>query len=66
MFLNYKANTFDIRDESITLSQFTTPLTPKVKPSTKVDTYQNLVEETNSTLKVSLSLSMVSYSFNVC
>lgn len=59
-------NTFGFRDESITFPQLTTPLTPKVKPSPKVDTYKNLVEETNSTLKVSLSLSMVSYSFNVC
>ena len=68
VILNYKGkdkgNTFDVRDESITLSQLTTPLTPKVKPS-KADTYKNLVEETNSTLKVSLCLSMVSYSFNV-
>ncbi|CAI6359115.1 unnamed protein product [Macrosiphum euphorbiae] len=50
VILNYKGNTFDNRDENITLSQLTTPLTPKVKPS-KGDTYKNLVEETNSTLK---------------
>ncbi|XP_003243190.1 uncharacterized protein LOC100571575 isoform X2 [Acyrthosiphon pisum] len=44
-------NTFGFKDESITFPQLTTPLTPKVKPSPKVDTYKNLVEETNSTLK---------------